>query len=431
MRTDRIAPGAGERGFMLVGVVMFMLALTILGLSLFSLSSYEAQFFNTGVQREQSLQDAESGMELLKALLQLEPQRLENAQLAVGQRGITSAIAYQWRSPLEDDTTSQGPVNWDSTIVLAVTARRGAESRTLQAHFRPTPAELPYEKLLAVGGRIHCNTDNGTTDEGLELRGPVWQYVDTWSDTSWTSELSWPTGRPLLTRPMPRPRADAFVDTHLPGAIAPTGWSGATGPYELTFVNPGNDALFFRSPPSPEHAKDDEVGPYDHYTFFVDDDLTIRILGTVVWVVPEGACFEGDVRVVPVDEGLRSTLVIVAKANGRDPGYADRGLWLQGGLSASDDDVRVFLVSEGDIAVTRSHNRSESLDARRVSIVAGGDVELGGPYPGYRQRFVHVGSEMVPLAGRLLAEGALPALSTGSSMNFVMRRSTWAETTPR
>jgi len=29
-----------ERGFMLVGVVMFMLALTILGMSLFALSSY-------------------------------------------------------------------------------------------------------------------------------------------------------------------------------------------------------------------------------------------------------------------------------------------------------------------------------------------------------------------------------------------------------
>ena len=126
-----------------------------------------------------------------------------------------------------------------------------------------------------------------------------------------------------------------------------------------------------------------------------------------------------------------STLVIVAKANRRDPGYGERGLWLQGGLSVSEQDVRVFLVSEGDIAITRSHNRSESFDARRVSIVAGGDVVLGGPYPGYRQRFVHVSSEMAPLAEQLLAQGALPSLAAGSSMNFVMRRSTWAETTPR
>ena len=37
-------------------VVMFVLALTILGLSLFSLSSYEAQFFTRSVQTAQATQ---------------------------------------------------------------------------------------------------------------------------------------------------------------------------------------------------------------------------------------------------------------------------------------------------------------------------------------------------------------------------------------
>ena len=52
---------AEARGFMLVGVVMFMLALTILGMSLFALSSYEAQFYTASASREQSMQNAESG----------------------------------------------------------------------------------------------------------------------------------------------------------------------------------------------------------------------------------------------------------------------------------------------------------------------------------------------------------------------------------
>ena len=38
------SPRHGESGFVLIGVVIFVLALTIIGISLFSLSSYEAQF---------------------------------------------------------------------------------------------------------------------------------------------------------------------------------------------------------------------------------------------------------------------------------------------------------------------------------------------------------------------------------------------------
>jgi len=40
MRPPLPHPAPDERGFILVGVVTFMLALTILGLSLFALSSY-------------------------------------------------------------------------------------------------------------------------------------------------------------------------------------------------------------------------------------------------------------------------------------------------------------------------------------------------------------------------------------------------------
>jgi Tfp pilus assembly protein PilX len=429
MRATRYAPAAGERGFMLVGVVMFMLALTILGLSLFSLSSYEAQFFTSAVSRGQSLQDAEGGMELVKALLQMEPQRLENAQLAVGQRGITSAIAYQWRSTLSSDTTSQGPVNWDSTIVMAVSARSGSAERSIQGRFIPSPGELPYTKLLAAGLGIRCNADNDTPEQGLELRGPVWQFVDESSDTAWTGDLYWPTGRPMITRSVPRPLGDAFVDSRLPAAHPPTYWSGDEGPYQLTFRNDDDGSpRFFRSPPTPGEARSDQES--DWYSFFVDDDLTIRVRGIVVWVIPEGACFRRRVTVEPQNEGDAGALVIVAKANRRAPGHGDVGLWFQGGLSVSEPDLRVFLVSQDDIAITRAFNRSESLDARRVCVVAGGHLEIGGPFPGYRQRFLHENA-MVSAAEALFAQGALPALSAGSVVQFAIARSTWSETTPR
>jgi hypothetical protein len=421
---------------MLVGVVMFMLALTILGMSLFALSSYEAQFFTASASREQSMQSAESGMELVKLLLQMSPRRLENAKLAVGQHGITSAIAYQWRGPLATDTTSQGPVDWSDTLMVVVTAgSRGAE-RTIQARFTTTPAQNPYKQLLTAGTGIQYNLSNGTPPQGFQIRGGVWQLVETSSDTVWTQLLRWPEGRPMLTTPAPRPLGNTFVGSKLIGADDP-GWSGDHAPYALTFSNPNPDpegtVTFFRSPVSPADANEDDDGPdeFDWYSFYVDKQLTIRIKGTVVWLVPQGACFKQEVAVEPIDENVPSTLIVVARPNERQPGFENRGLWFMGGLNVTHDNARVYLVSEGDIGFTREENDLVSMDADQVTIVAGGMLELGGPRQGYVQRVEYEPPVMDALADQLIAIGALPQLTAGTGVSYFLARSTWAETTPR
>src|SRR6266516_3851897 len=58
-----------QRGFVLVGVVMFVLALTILGISLFTLSNYESQFFDASYNQSQAFYDALSGIERTKYIL--------------------------------------------------------------------------------------------------------------------------------------------------------------------------------------------------------------------------------------------------------------------------------------------------------------------------------------------------------------------------
>lgn len=419
---------ANERGFMLVGVVMFMLALTILGLSLFALSSYEAQFYTASASHEQSMQNAESGMELVKALLQMPPRRLENAQLAVGQCGIKSAMAYQWRSALETDTTSRGPVNWDSTVVVVVTAgSRGAE-RTIEARYVVVPGVNPYKKLLTAGVGITYNMANGTPPQGFVLHGGAWQFVDSGTDTAWTQHITWPEGRPVHTTPAAQPLGNSFVASKMFSAAQPTSWSSHT-PYTLTLSYAGSGPKFFRSPPSPEDAE----GPaeFDQYSFYVDEDLTVRIRGTVVWLVPRGACFKRNVTVVPLDPNVPSTLIIVARPNERDPGYENRGLWFQGGLTITHDNARLYLVSEGDIGITREQNRSASLDADQVAVVAGGIIELGGPRPGYRQQLEYEPYVMDALTDQLIAQGALPQLTAGATMSYVLARPSWAETTPR
>jgi hypothetical protein len=430
MNASTPSTATDERGFLLVGVIMFMLALTILGLSLFALSSYEAQFFNDSAAREQSLQSSESGMEVVKQLLSAPPYRLESAQLAVGQFGITRALAYQRRTT---DTSSVGLVNWDSTLVIVVSARSGGEERTVQARFQPTATRNPYQRLVTCGLGFLANGGTNT----VQMQGKVWQHVQYPADSLWTTKVNWTSGRPIDITTPPIPLADAFVDARLPGAgdltnTVTTGSSGGSGTtsYALKLSNASATTRYYTlSTPHQvtEQSNDPELS---WYGCFFDQRLTLSVKGTCVLVIPDGACFRHEVTIKADGNGATGTLVVVAKANSRQPGNENRALWFEGGFIHTDPNIRVFLVSEGDIAITHDHNSTNvSHESKALSIVCGG-LELMGPDPGSVFKLAYA-SAMDAIAENLLSAGALPALSGGSSAAFALSSGSWLETTPR
>jgi hypothetical protein len=428
MRPTPPHPAPDERGFILVGVVTFMLALTILGLSLFALSSYEAQFFVVSAAREQSLQDSESGMELVKALLAAPGSRLEAAHLAEGQMGVTHALAYQWRSGLSTDTTSAGLVNWDSTLVVVVSAKSGGAERTLQAKYIPTATESPYHKLLAAGTGVSVNTENTSSASVLQLSGRVWQPVASDADTAWTADANWKSGRPIELGAPPMPLADDFVDQNLPGSkVVSTVNLDNKDDYELKFDAQGSSPNYYHSPPSPTDAEEDEDDPYDKYTFYTGANLSIKVSGIAVWVVPQGICFKDQVS-VSLDGGGSGTLIIVAKAS-NDPGNGNRAIWFKGGLTMASG-TSIYLVSQGDISLVHSNDNNNSNNAQAVSIVAGGRIEIGGPESGDVFRLGY-DPALEALGDQLLSQGALPPVTGGSGASFVVVRPSWSETTPR
>jgi hypothetical protein len=431
MRPPLPHPAPDERGFILVGVVTFMLALTILGLSLFALSSYEAQFFVASAAREQSLQNSESGMELVKTLLASTDPRLERAHRAEGQLGVTHALAYQRRN---GDTTSTGPVDWADTVTIVVAATSGGVERTLQASFIPTVLENPYQRLLAAGQGVSVNTKNSTNPSVLELTGRVWHPVASDADTTWTKFVDWKSGNPINRGAPPAPFADAFVDDHMPGQEAGSDLENRDD-YELTFKGTSTRATYFHSPPSPTDAgedKDEDKVVFENYSFYAGADLTLKVQGVAVWVLPQCACFKKQVTVKRKDGDVPSTLVIVAKANGGQPGLENRALWFRGGLDIDRDyPVQVYLVSQGDISIVHDWEDEHDWKARRISIVAGGRIEIGGPESGHTFSLRYDADSMDALAEQLLALDALPQVVGGTGTNYALARQTWVETTPR
>jgi len=448
MRRPLLHPAHDERGFILVGVVTFMLALTILGLSLFALSSYEAQFFFASASREQSLQNAESGMELVKALLASPTARLQDANLAVGEYGVTHAMAYQWRSGVLNDTTSSGLVNWDSTMVIVVSAKSGGVERTLQAKFMPGVVDNPYKRLIASGAGVTYNTEFFTNPAAMRMNGLVWHPVRSAADSAWTQYVTWAADQPLKGDTPPLPEGDAFVDGHWltatdvppdPNNTHLAGQSGYEldnkGRYRITLVNPDASPsaapVIFRSPPSvTDNHPTDDTAEYPFYSFYANATLQVEVRGTVVWLVPQGADFKGVLEVVPDSllSGPGGTLILVAKA-GTDPAAPNRGLWLQSGLYIGAK-VNVFLVTEGGVSLTHHLASGNTQGASATSIVAGGGVEIGGPQLPAVFTLRHA-TAMDALADQLLAQGALPPLGGGAGASFTALRSFWAETTPR
>jgi len=256
----------------------------------------------------------------------------------------------------------------------------------------------------------------------VELQGSVWTRVTSAADTAWTPYVRWISGRPLVSGVPPTPAADAFVDARVATAAAPTVWDPAR--CNLTFRNTGTTPMTFVSPPSPPSASGRDE--YRQYTFFTDATTTISVRGTCVWVVPAGVCFRQRVIVQP-EAGQSGTLVIVAKRNGLAPGFTNRGIWFQSGLDLTDPtNTRLFLVSEGDVALSALRNLA-SKDVRALSIVSGGTLELMGPPTGSTWKLTH-DPTMDTVADDLLARGALPATSGGSNVLFAYTGASWKET---
>ena len=131
-----------SQGFVLVGVVMLVLALTILGLSLFSLSSYEAQFLRQTRDSEQSFVSALGGLERAKCLLDATDNLGSVKASMPGIENVTAAVAIQ--DPFGGGPDSTGAVDWDgANILIQVRTSYRGQQRIVQAVFDPEKVRAP------------------------------------------------------------------------------------------------------------------------------------------------------------------------------------------------------------------------------------------------------------------------------------------------
>jgi hypothetical protein len=428
-------PHRGETGFVLIGVVIFVLALTIIGISLFSLSSYEAQFFQRSLDAEQAFQSAAGGIERAKFALARDT-LLSSVQNSLPLHYVTAATAIQMQGGHPDST---GPVEWQGENVrLRVTAQVNQERRTIECTLKPRLAREVYSQLLATSAGIDVmasTTVGGVTIDRrntVHLMGPIWQGTMPPDTLDWLPvlDIPWPVG--IATDPVALPDAARYLTSYF-GSPSPEPWSfdhnGLRWWHYDLFAGAGHVA-YFSTPPS--MTGDPNFSLYDSdwsYGPTRTGGVMLGVKGCAIWLMPHGIRFNEKVTVLGYSgSSMVDCLIIVAGRSETFPDDPDAGIWFYDGLESN---IPVILVSDGRVYIQHmtdpdgrySNVQEGSIYARDV-VLAGPDrnssptVELvlqhtpGGPLDSY----------WVPL----LAEGGyLPNVTATSKHRLSLVPGTW------
>lgn len=423
MTTPSTTARVGESGFVLVGVVIMALALTILGLSLFTLSNYESQFLDRSLAQCQAENKALGELERAKLRLTTSPYLLENVQAISLLDPSVTAMAKQTQG-IEVDST--GPVDWEDgeEVSIEVTATVGGVTRSVTGKFNFAETPNFYKRLVTTPGKLIVETELGTRagtvrlvdwTGGTSRYSRVSQDVQTAADTAWTLDVEDYT-HGIKPRIAPPPDVDAFIlqtanDT-------PQGTFPGPGESRYAFVSPLGEVGFFRHPdPSP-----------GGFTFASSNEVTLDVKGHVVWLVSNGVHMSKTLHVTSPDPGNSSLTIVASRYFGpADPAIPiDAGIWLDGGITETPTNrVPVFLVSDANVYIEQHDSSSEPTSLSSLSVFAA-NVNLLGPLSGQPNRMsLSYDRSTNALVDWLSEKHALPNTSPGGNHRLALVPGTW------
>jgi hypothetical protein len=422
------------QGFILVGVAMFILVLTILGLSLFSLSSFESQFMIRSMRQDEAFSLAAGGIERARFAL-MSTGDLDSVKAFLPRDGVIYAVAMQGPDPLNEFADdSVGPLNPDRDIWVRVVAQSGDSRVRLRAKFHPESADDYYKRLITIsqgpGPDLRVNAGNkATLYTQTFLAGAVAENVSVGGDTAWNSPPDNPmphTRPPIREFAIPQADVGPWITSHLGQAHAVNHVVGS-GQYTLDASLYGGVA-YFTSPvqnPSVYNVDDNHPNP------------TITVTGTAVWLLNPGMHFNNHLQIV--GQGLNPRLILVAKS-----AASGNAMQFDSGIDCSplttpaigNDGVSVVMVTDRGIDLDSGPLGNQDSFVGYLSIYAE-RIYITGPMPGHAMNLWHlpsmvpVGNPVVdPIIDALYALGVLPGGTPVSSQSLTLVPGTWQDLTP-
>ena len=354
-----------ERGFALLGAVMFVIVLTILALTLFSLSSFESQFMKDSMDQADAYHAALGGLD--RALFALtHGNTLASVKSGLPLDDVVYAVARQG-----SDTTDF--VHWTGArateVTVRVKAQRGSHARFLEAVFTPQSARSFYKNLATLSA-----TDTGLyvyrQDWRDEVNPPEYNWKATYlsgvlvQNASNNPDFIYPLGAPPPTvTPLivniggaPTPIVNSYIAQHAnaPGTTN-VPFQPGSNPYILNALNdPDSIAFFHTNEPGAWSLEVDVSNP------------RVNVSGTCLWLFDRGLRVSGTLHVQ--GSGAPSDMLVLVggrqTADSEDPGA---GLALLGSIYSTN--VPVILVSDGNALVEHRDLGGTWVDDNNASVV--------------------------------------------------------------
>lgn len=362
-----------EPGFVLVGVVMFVLALTILGLSLFSLSSFESQFMTRSLSSEQAFNAAQGGIAEARYRLIAKGNLGHVADLA-GTGKITSAVAIQEQAGAPESTGAV--LLGGNDVLIRIGATVNGETRRLEAWFQPHISINVYKRLMALSdpaSGLHVVTFD---PPACDTTQPRWETTrlsgNVWMNTASLTNCDSIAQPPSFEAPggVPDPAIDAFFAVHWATAT-PVNNTGYSNKFNLNATGTPDNVKFFKTPaPDPDSANWSLA-----VAFQGGNEPEITVNGTAIWMFDRGATL---LRQVTVKGPPNALLVLVAKPT-TSPSAPGTGLTFVSGIESQGPGV--VLVSNGRVEIeTEIQQTTNTIDflsvyARHARIM--GPIQAG------------------------------------------------------
>jgi hypothetical protein len=317
-----------ERGFALVGVIMFLLVLTILGLSLFSLTGYESQFMQQSMDGAEAFHAAAGGLDRARFALAMKSD-LEIVKQGLPLDGVIYAVA---RRDVGGGIDSTSDIDWDNPtgepILIRVKAQKNGKTHMIEGLYSPSRAQSLYQRLMSLSG-AGANDSVGLAVIRKELaevdENPYWAtwlYGEARQNQSVDlPQVIFPFGFPeqsqtLAVTPggVPAPDVDGFLAAH---------WTGATearsvgqNRYNLSALDSPDSVRFYRTTRLSGNWSFDFILSSEQQMKRWDPQVNVS--GTVIWMFDKGIRSEGTIHVS--GSGSRSDLLVLVAKPGNDPG---------------------------------------------------------------------------------------------------------------
>ena len=428
-----------DSGFVLVGVVMFVLALTTLGLSLFALSSYESQFLMRSMHSEQAFNAASSGLERARHRLMTRGILADVAALA-GSDDITSAVAVQVKAGVEDST---GMVQFGGNdIRIRVTATVTGHARTLEAWFGSQAASINvYKRLMALArsdSALWINNYDALARERwpqVRLNGQVWMNG---TPETCDSIGPRPSGIPPDTL-IRQPSYEAFGGVPMPDLASyfASRWAGATAidnsgnsnNWTLSANGYTDNVRWFKTvAPDPN----DEQSEWSLKIRTQGLDPAVAVQGTAIWMFDRGAFFQ---RTLTVSGPTNALLILVARptTDQQTGQFGEKGAGLAFNTAIVSTGPGVVLISDGRVAIETDYQVEAvssvgflTVFAKQAQIMGPADLTPGGFLPLLTLSHPS-GHALDTRLDELWDKGYLPNATGGPTGAMTMRSGSWRQ----